>query len=118
MAAPKTNRPPKTNPTAVENLEAAPAPCTLATDASPSSPDVLRSLYAALLKTRMLEEQVLDLLRAGKISGAPYPFLAARPPRSEPASAFSLTTAWLRRSLCWQRTWSAALRLSQSSRAR
>lgn len=44
-------------------------------DASPSNPDVLRTLYSVLLKTRMLEEQVLALLRAGKIPGTPVPIL-------------------------------------------
>ncbi len=45
----------------------------LAGDASPSNPDVLRTLYSALLKTRLLEEHVLSLLRAGKIPGTPVP---------------------------------------------
>ena len=45
----------------------------LAGDASPSNPDVLRTLYSALLKTRLLEEQVLSLLRAGRISGHAVP---------------------------------------------
>lgn len=75
MAAPKTKRSPEANQTSVENVETAHPPCTLATDASPSNPDVLRTLYAALLKTRMLEEQVLALLRAGKIPGVPVPIL-------------------------------------------
>jgi acetoin:2,6-dichlorophenolindophenol oxidoreductase subunit alpha len=75
MAAPKTKRPSQANQTSVENLKAAHPPCTLATDASPSNPDVLRTLYAALLKTRMLEEQVLALLRAGKLPGVPVPIL-------------------------------------------
>ena len=47
----------------------------LAGDASPSSPDVLRTLYSVLLKTRLLEEQVLSLLRAGKLPGASVPLL-------------------------------------------
>ena len=51
------------------------APSTLAGDASPSNSDVLRALYAVLLKTRMLEEQVLGLLRAGKIPGTAVPVL-------------------------------------------
>ncbi len=51
------------------------APASLAGDASPSNPDVLRALYSALLKTRLLEEQVLALLRAGKTPGAPVPIL-------------------------------------------
>ena len=47
----------------------------LAGDASPSSPDVLRTLYSALLKTRLLEEQVLSLLRSGRIPGTAVPIL-------------------------------------------
>jgi len=47
----------------------------LASDASPSNPDVLRTLYSVLLKTRLLEEQVLSLLRAGKIPGTLAPAL-------------------------------------------
>jgi TPP-dependent pyruvate/acetoin dehydrogenase alpha subunit len=47
----------------------------LATDASPSNPDVLRTLYSVLLKTRLLEEQVLALLRAGRLPGVPVPIL-------------------------------------------
>ena len=47
----------------------------LASDASPSSPDVLRTLYAVLLTTRLLEEQVLALLRAGKVPGTSVPLL-------------------------------------------
>jgi len=45
----------------------------LASDASPSNPDVLRKLYSVLLKARLLEEQVLALLRAGRIPGTPVP---------------------------------------------
>jgi TPP-dependent pyruvate/acetoin dehydrogenase alpha subunit len=52
-----------------------PAASSLAGDASPSNPDVLRTLYSVLLKTRMLEDQVLTLLRAGKIPGTPVPIL-------------------------------------------
>lgn len=51
------------------------APFSLAGDASPSNPDVLRALYTVLLKTRMLQEQVLTLLRAGKIPGTAAPIL-------------------------------------------
>ncbi|HZD30237.1 MAG TPA: thiamine pyrophosphate-dependent enzyme [Candidatus Angelobacter sp.] len=47
----------------------------LAGDASPSDPDVLRTLYSVLLKTRLLEEQVLSLLRAGKYAGTSVPLL-------------------------------------------
>jgi TPP-dependent pyruvate/acetoin dehydrogenase alpha subunit len=51
------------------------AKSSLATDASPSNPEVLRTLYSVMLKTRLLEEQVLALLRAGKIPGVPVPLL-------------------------------------------
>jgi TPP-dependent pyruvate/acetoin dehydrogenase alpha subunit len=75
MSAPKTNRPAKDTQTFDVNV-AAPIPsCSLAADASPSSPDVLRTLYAAILKARMLEEQVLSLLRVGRIPGVPVPIL-------------------------------------------
>ena len=52
-----------------------PAASSLAGDASPSNPDVLRTVYSALLRTRMLEEQVLSLVRAGKVPGTPVPIL-------------------------------------------
>ena len=47
----------------------------LAPDASPSDPEVLRTLYAMLVKTRLLEEQVLRLSRSGKFPGSPVPLL-------------------------------------------
>ena len=75
MAAPNTNRLVPTGRTPDSVIDATPAPSSLATDASPSDPHVLRTLYSVLLKTRMLEEQVLDLLRAGKIPGAALPLL-------------------------------------------
>jgi pyruvate dehydrogenase E1 component subunit alpha len=52
-----------------------PAKSSLPTDASPSNSEVLLTLYSVLLKTRLLEEQVLALLRAGKIPGVPVPVL-------------------------------------------
>jgi len=69
--------PVKTKSTASSSEIPAPftAPSSLAGDASPSNPEVLRALYTVLLKTRMLQEQVLSLLRAGKIPGAPVPVL-------------------------------------------
>ena len=36
---------------------------------------MLRTLYTVMLKTRLLEEQVLALLRAGRIPGVPVPIL-------------------------------------------
>ncbi len=74
MAAPKTNR---------RKSEGVPAPLTdnvltksaLPGDASPSNADVLRTLYSVMLKTRLLEEQVLALLRAGRIPGVSVPLL-------------------------------------------
>ena len=47
----------------------------LAGDASPSDPEVLRALYSVLLRTRLLEEQVLSLLRAGKVPSTAVPSL-------------------------------------------
>lgn len=44
-------------------------PNSLAPDASPSDPEVLRTLYSMLLKTRLLEEQVLPCRKAGTASG-------------------------------------------------
>ena len=73
--------------------ESADTKSSLATDASPSSPEVLRTLYSALLKTRLLEEQVLSLSRAGKIPGVAPPSWAAKPPKSGHASVLSLKTA-------------------------
>jgi pyruvate dehydrogenase E1 component alpha subunit len=52
-----------------------PLALSLAGDASPSNPDVLRTLYTALLKTRLLEEQIFSLLRAGRISATALPTL-------------------------------------------
>lgn len=75
MAGSKTNRPVPTGRKTESSIAATPAHSSLATDASPSDPDVLRTLYSVLLRTRMLEEQVLSLLRAGKIRGATVPLL-------------------------------------------
>ena len=61
------------DPAVMNTIE--PAASSLAGDASPSNPDVLRTVYSALLKTRMLEERVLTLLRAGKIPGTSVPIL-------------------------------------------
>jgi pyruvate dehydrogenase E1 component alpha subunit len=44
-------------------------------DASPSDPDVLRSLFSALLKTRLLEERLIALHRTGRIACATLPTL-------------------------------------------
>ena len=72
MAAPKSKRPAPLGPSAEPLSEKG---SSLATDASPSSPDVLRTLYSVLLKTRLLAEQVLELSRAGKIPGVALPIL-------------------------------------------
>jgi pyruvate dehydrogenase E1 component alpha subunit len=48
---------------------------TLAADASPSDPDVLRTLYSVLLKTRLLQDEVISLIRAGRIPGTVVPLL-------------------------------------------
>jgi TPP-dependent pyruvate/acetoin dehydrogenase alpha subunit len=52
-----------------------PAKSSLPSDASPSNAEVLRTLYSVMLKTRLLEEQVLALLRAGRIPGVSVPIL-------------------------------------------
>jgi acetoin:2,6-dichlorophenolindophenol oxidoreductase subunit alpha len=65
----------RTTPPSPRPLPLPDAATSLAGDASPSSPDVLRILYTVLLKTRLLEEQVLALLRAGKLPGTSVPLL-------------------------------------------
>ena len=75
MAATTTNRPKSDGRTPDTAIEIASTKSSLATDASPSNPDVLRTLYSVMLKTRLLEEQVLALLRAGRIPGVPVPLL-------------------------------------------
>src|SRR5215469_18126998 len=75
MAARKSNPHAPLGPNAEPLSESADTKSSLATDASPSSPEVLRTLYSVLLKTRLLEEQVLALSRAGKIPGAALPIL-------------------------------------------
>jgi TPP-dependent pyruvate/acetoin dehydrogenase alpha subunit len=75
MAAPKTNRRKSDGRSLDAVIVTVPAKSSLASDASPSNPDVLRSLYSVMLKTRMLQEQVITLLRAGRIPGVPVPIL-------------------------------------------
>ena len=75
MAATSTNPPQSAGQIAASMIDSVPAKSSLATDASPSNPEVLRSLYSVMLKTRLLEEQVLALLRAGRIPGVPVPIL-------------------------------------------
>jgi len=75
MAARKSNPPAPLGPNAEPLSESADTKSSLATDASPSSPEVLRTLYSVLLKTRLLEEQVLTLSRAGKIPRVGLPTL-------------------------------------------
>jgi len=75
MAAPKSRLSAPPGPSPEPSSDAFDTGSSLATDASPSSPDVLRALYSVLLKTRLLEEQVLALSRAGKIPGVAVPVL-------------------------------------------
>ena len=75
MAAPKSNRPESSGRTPVPLVDPLSAKSSLAADASPSNPEVLRTLYSVMLKTRLLEEHVLALLRAGRIPGASAPVL-------------------------------------------
>ena len=75
MAAPTTNRPEPPGRTLAPAIAPLPPKSSLPGDASPSNPDVLRSLYSVMLKTRLLEEQILSLLRAGRIPGVSVPIL-------------------------------------------
>ena len=75
MAARKSNPSAPLGPKAEPLSESADTKSSLATDASPSSPEVLRTLYSVLVKTRLLEEQVLTLSRAGKIPRVAVPIL-------------------------------------------
>lgn len=73
---PASGKRPKTAESVVgEQQNVVGAASSLADDASPSNPAVLRTLYSVLLRTRMLEEQVLSLLRAGRIPGTTVPVL-------------------------------------------
>ena len=75
MTAPNANRLPASGRPSDLVSSYISSPCSLAVDASPSDPEVLRTLYAAMLRTRLLEEQVLGLLRAGRIPGVAAPVL-------------------------------------------
>lgn len=75
MAARNSNRPHSEGRTSDPVIETFPAKSSLPSDASPSNPEVLHTLYSVMLKTRLLEEQVLALLRAGRIPGVPVPIL-------------------------------------------
>ena len=75
MPATTTNRPKSAGRAPDPVIEIVSAKSSLPTDASPSNPEVLRTLYSVMLKTRLLEEQVLALLRAGRIPGVPVPIL-------------------------------------------
>jgi TPP-dependent pyruvate/acetoin dehydrogenase alpha subunit len=75
MAAPQLSRPASEGQTPDPVIDSVPSKSSLAADASPSNPEVLCTLYSAMLKTRLLEEQVLALFRAGRIPGVPLPIL-------------------------------------------
>ena len=75
MAARKTRPSAPLGLTAESSSDSPDMKSSLATDASPSSPEVLRTLYSVLLKTRMLEERVLAFLRTGKVPGVAVPVL-------------------------------------------
>jgi len=75
MAAPKSNRPESVGRNPVPPLDSPAAKSSLAADASPSNPEVLCTLYSVMLKTRLLEEHALALLRVGRIPGASVPVL-------------------------------------------
>lgn len=71
MSALKSKRPAASGRIPASSIDST----SLAPDASPSNPEVLRTLYSVLLKTRLLEERVLSLLRAGRIPGVSVPIL-------------------------------------------
>ena len=75
MAGPKSKRTAPLGQTTEVSSEAPASKSSLPVDASPSSPQVLRTLYSVLLKTRLLEEQVLTLSRSGKLPGFALPVL-------------------------------------------
>lgn len=75
MAATTSHRPESEGQTRNPAIETVATKSSLPSDASPSSPEVLRTLYSVMLKARLLEEQVLTLLRAGRIPGVPLPIL-------------------------------------------
>src|SRR5271157_3291643 len=75
MAALRTNRPKSEGRIHGPVIEIASIKSSLPSDALPSNPEVLHSLYSVMLKTRLLEEQVLALLRAGRLPGVPVPLL-------------------------------------------
>jgi len=75
MAATTTHSPNSAGQTSAPMIDSVPTKSSLATDASPSNPEVLHTLYSVMLKTRLLEEQVLALLRSGRIPGVPVPIL-------------------------------------------
>jgi TPP-dependent pyruvate/acetoin dehydrogenase alpha subunit len=73
---PSSSKRPRNNSAEVVELHAnVNAPSSLAGDASPSDPEVLRTLYSVLFRTRLLEEQVLSLIRAGRVPGTAVPTL-------------------------------------------
>ncbi len=69
MAAPKTPQLDPSQLTSVPSPGQPQQPTSLAADASPSNPDVLRVLYSVVLKTRLLEEQILTSRRTGAFPG-------------------------------------------------
>ena len=75
MAVPATSRTRSEGPVPDPVIDTDSIKSSLPNDASPSNPDVLRALYSVMQKTRLLEEQVLALLRAGRIPGVPVPIL-------------------------------------------
>ena len=65
----------KTEQSAISSPPSLSMASTLAGDASPSDPEVLRTLYSVLLRTRLLQEEVISLLRSGRIPGTAVPLL-------------------------------------------
>jgi pyruvate dehydrogenase E1 component alpha subunit len=75
MAGPKTRQSTSSKQDIQESADTIQPQTSLAADASPSSPEVLRTLYAVLLKTRLLQEHSKVLVRTGKIPGTDLPVL-------------------------------------------
>ncbi len=75
MAVPATSRPKSEGLPPDSAIHTDSTKSSLPSDASPSNPEVLRTLYSVMLKARLLEEQVLALLRAGRLPGVPVPIL-------------------------------------------
>lgn len=75
MAGPKTRQSTSSKQDIQQSADTIQPQTSLAADASPSSPGVLRTLYAILLKTRLLQEHSKALVRTGRLPGTNLPIL-------------------------------------------